>query len=278
MRKDLIQLNTRINQNSVGDYGKNVEKLSDEKEGKQKRKSKAFIEEAITSLNNHYLWWCNELLPAALGGEAPLAKVVAQILLNHHLPDNPNKLNQIDAEYFSQDHNRHIDLLNFARFVRENYTSESEMEEATIKQLAQVVSTGVDIWRDDNAISTQKNDSAVAKLWDHFCSCYLPFASNSQFVEAGVKEARIVSTTGKKLRALLRLCHLPVFFVWKSEAFDKHSSKSPPNLDCDHWTKLDPSEWSHQACEKREMETSDECSPQKPFPKREVGEETEEHL
>jgi hypothetical protein len=54
MRKYLIQLNTRINRNSFGDYGKNVlEKLSDEKKGKQKRKSEAFIEEAITSLDNH---------------------------------------------------------------------------------------------------------------------------------------------------------------------------------------------------------------------------------
>jgi hypothetical protein len=62
MRKDLIQLNTRINRNSFGDYGKNVlEKLSDEKKVKQKRKSEAFIEETITSLNNHYLRWCNEL-------------------------------------------------------------------------------------------------------------------------------------------------------------------------------------------------------------------------
>jgi hypothetical protein len=53
---DLIQLNTRINRNSFGDYGKNVlEKLSDEKKGKQKRKSEAFIEEAITSLDNQYL-------------------------------------------------------------------------------------------------------------------------------------------------------------------------------------------------------------------------------
>ena len=125
-----------------------------------------FIEDAMISLDNHYLRWCNELLPAALGGEAPLATVVTRILLDHHLPDNPNEQNQIDAEYFSQDHNnRHIDLLDFARFVRENYTSESEMEEATIKQLAQVVSTGVDIWNDDDAISTETtNDSAVAKV------------------------------------------------------------------------------------------------------------------
>jgi hypothetical protein len=98
MQKDLIQLNTRINWNSFRDYGENVEKLPGEKKGKQKRKSEAFIEEAMISLDNHYLRWCNELLPAALGGEAPLATVVARILLDHHLPDNPNEQNQIDAE------------------------------------------------------------------------------------------------------------------------------------------------------------------------------------
>jgi hypothetical protein len=55
MRKDLVELKVRINWNSFGDYGsKNLEKLSDEKKEKQKieRKSEAFIEYAITSLNN----------------------------------------------------------------------------------------------------------------------------------------------------------------------------------------------------------------------------------
>jgi hypothetical protein len=78
----------------------------------------------MASLNNHYLWWWNELSPAALGGVVPLAKIVARILLSHHLPDNPNKQNQIDAEYFSQDHDRHVDLLNFASFVRKRSTQE----------------------------------------------------------------------------------------------------------------------------------------------------------
>jgi hypothetical protein len=166
MRKDLVTLKTRTNGNSFGDYGKNLEKLSDEKKEKQKRKSETFIEEAMTSLDNHYLRWCNKLLPAALSGEAPLAKIVACILLSHHLPDNPNEQNQIDAEYFSQDHNRHVDLLDFACFVRKNYTRENEMEEATIKLLAQVVSEGVDIWKeaDDEATSTEANDSGAAKL------------------------------------------------------------------------------------------------------------------
>ncbi len=91
-----------------------------------------------------------------MGGEAPLAKIVAGILLDHHLPDNPHEQNQIDAEYFSHGHDRHVDLLNFASFVRKNYTRETEMEEATIKLLVQVVSTGVDIWEEDGEAITKK--------------------------------------------------------------------------------------------------------------------------
>ena len=86
MRKDLVAMNARINQNLFGDYTKNLDQLSEEKKEKQKRKSLVFIEEAIASLDKHYLRWCNVLLPAALGGEAPLAKTVARILLNNPLP------------------------------------------------------------------------------------------------------------------------------------------------------------------------------------------------
>jgi hypothetical protein len=163
-----------------------------------------------------------------LGGEAPLAKIVAHILLSHHLPDNPNEQNQIDAEYFSQDNNQHVDLLNFACFVRKNYTRENEMEEATIKLLAQVVSRGVDIWKeaDNEATSTEANDSGVAKLRDHFCNCYLPLASNSHFVEAGVKEARIVSTTGRneELRSVYAICRSCLFGKLKP------STNTPPRV------------------------------------------------
>jgi hypothetical protein len=70
----------------------------------------------------------------------------------------PNEQKQIDIENFSKDHNRHINLLNFARFVRENNIREPEMDEAS-KLLAQVVSTRDDIWKEDELIS--QNDSAV---------------------------------------------------------------------------------------------------------------------
>jgi hypothetical protein len=54
MLKDLAEMKTRINWNSFGDYGKNLEKLSDVKKEKEKRKSETFIvKEAITSLDNH---------------------------------------------------------------------------------------------------------------------------------------------------------------------------------------------------------------------------------
>jgi hypothetical protein len=161
MRKDLEKLKTRIDRNTFGDYATNLQNLSDEKKLKQKRKSEAFLDEPITSLDNHDLRWCNELLSAALGGEEPLAKVVVHILLKHHLPDTPSS--QIDGEYFSTDHKWHLDLLDFASFVRKKYTREVEMDETT-KRLAQVIATGrFEIWTNDEQIITQ-NDSEAAKL------------------------------------------------------------------------------------------------------------------
>jgi hypothetical protein len=55
-----------------------------------------------------------------------------------------------------------------------------------------------------------QNDAA---LRDHFCSMHLPLASNSQFVEAGVKEAKIVSTAGRneELRSACAICRSFLF-------------------------------------------------------------------
>jgi hypothetical protein len=52
MQKDLVALKTRISWTSFGYYGKNIDKLSDKK--KEKQRSETFVEEAITSLGNHY--------------------------------------------------------------------------------------------------------------------------------------------------------------------------------------------------------------------------------
>jgi hypothetical protein len=76
-----------------------------------------------------------------------------------------------------------------------------------MQMLAQAVAVGVDIWNAYAEAATE-TDPAVVKLRNHFCSCYLPLASNSQFVEAGVKEAKIVSTTGRneELRSVYAIC------------------------------------------------------------------------
>ena len=68
------------------------------------------------------------------------------------------------------------------------------MDEA-IQGLAQLVAAGVDIWKEYEA--GNKTDSVVAKFRGSFWNCYLPLASNSLSVEAGVKEAKIVSTIGR---------------------------------------------------------------------------------
>jgi hypothetical protein len=84
MRKDLEILQTRMPRNTFGDYDKNLQNLSGETRGgetrgKQKQKSEVLILEAMDNLDEHCLRWCNELLSAAFGGEARLAKIVAQV-------------------------------------------------------------------------------------------------------------------------------------------------------------------------------------------------------
>jgi hypothetical protein len=71
-----------------------------------------------------------------------------------------------------------------------------------------------------------QNDSEAAKLRDHFCNCYLLLASNSQFVEAGVKEAKIVSTTGRNEE----LCS--VYVICRSFLFGKlePTKNTPPRI------------------------------------------------
>ena len=85
-------------------------------------------------------------MSAASGGEASLAKIVSHILHSHLLVDNPNELNQVNVEYFSKDHNRHIDLLDFAGFINGKYTVGAEMDGMT-RQFVRVVATEVDIWK-----------------------------------------------------------------------------------------------------------------------------------
>jgi hypothetical protein len=106
---------------------------------------------------------------------------VVQALPNHHHPNDPNDQNQIDVERCLKDHDRRIDLLDLASFVRKSCASRDAETRATTKLLAEVVATQADIWRDD----------------DHFCSTCLPLASDSQLVKAGLKEAKVISTTGR---------------------------------------------------------------------------------
>jgi hypothetical protein len=253
MRKDLENLKTRTEQKSFGDHDTNLMNFEGEKkqlqqksfgdhdtnlmnfEGEQKqlqkKKSEAFIEEATVLLDKHCLRWRNELLAAASGGEAPFGEIAARVLLNHHLPDNPCKLNQIDANCFSKDHGRHVDLLDFASFVRASHKqrgNEAEMDEST-KMSAEVVATGVDIWEEDNDGALAQNDAA---LRDHFCSVHLPLASNSLFAEAGVKEAKIVSTAGRneELRSACAICRS--FLLQGTEADHECSGQCLPNLSC----------------------------------------------
>jgi hypothetical protein len=129
--------------------------------------------------------------------------------------ENPNQQDQIDVECCSKDHDRNLDLLDFASFVRQNCTRRETEMGPTTKLSAELVARGVDVWKEEDGALTQNNAGTVA-LRDSFfsSSVCLPLASTSHFVEASVKEAKIVLTTGRneELRSVCAICG-SFFFV-----------------------------------------------------------------
>jgi hypothetical protein len=108
---------------------------------------------------------------------------------------------------------RHLNPLDFEAFVRQNHTQRETEMEPTTKLLAELVRRGVDIWKQEDGVLTQ-NDAATVALRDHFCSVSLPLASNSQFAEAGVKEAKIFLTTGRN-EELHSVCAISRSFLFE---------------------------------------------------------------
>jgi hypothetical protein len=87
----------------------------------------------------------------------------------------------------------------------------------TDQQLVELVGRGVNIWKQEDGVLTQ-NDA----LRDHFCSVCLPLASNSQFAEAGVKEAKIVSATGRN-EELRSVCAISRSFLFERLKLTKNT-------------------------------------------------------
>jgi hypothetical protein len=148
----------------------------------QASKVDSFISLALDACHKHFKrWMSKDLLPAAMLSEQPLAAIVARIIL-----EQPPKEAFDPPEHASQVHKRSFVLLDFQEFIASGIDVGNVYEPMTL-HVAQLLLEGVDM-RDMTA-------PTVYQAWMY--STYLPLASHTQFVEAGVKEAKIVSQSDR---------------------------------------------------------------------------------
>jgi hypothetical protein len=169
------------------EYRTSLHLLTPQQQEKHKTKATKFISLAQDSLHKHYKrCMSKKLLPAALLSERPLASVVAIAMLQ--LPPETLATLSFDEVFPSAVHKRSIVLEDFLAFVRNNLVVDNEVYEPMALHVANMMlHEGTNI-RDMTSPSIYHN-------WMY--STYLPLASHTQFVEAGVKEAKIVSTTDR---------------------------------------------------------------------------------
>ena len=120
-----------------------------------------------------------------LGSDNESVQAFALFYFNKEIPD---------TTFYSTAHKESInvrELIEFVRkggFVREKVKDLHDHESA-IKELA------------DGILLTSANISPEVMTLKEFIECtYLPFPCHTQFVEAGVKDAALVSQTGKEER------------------------------------------------------------------------------
>lgn len=158
--------------------------MAEEAAAAQKTKFHRFLDIAIEAIEKHFRRWCmKHLLPAALLSEYEIATVVAMVMTNKDWNDT------LPDEYWSIVHAKTFRRSSYHAFVRERLlpTQEQQRFEAFALKAAELLLGG-----------SEFRNKLNPDPFKHFLySAYLPLPSNTQFVEAGVKEAKIVSCTDR---------------------------------------------------------------------------------
>ena len=188
MHCDLCSMKSRMqkagNYKAFEDFNKTLSYLKNPKE--QTDMATRFIDIAMTSLKKHFdRWTTAALLPAALLMEVTLARVIGRVLTGSAV---------VAGERFrSTVHDQIIDLEAFHEFVlHETIMTEGEEPQYTHQATAaslRVLAGTIDL-RGTNTPNPEE-------LQEYFWKKFLPLASHTQSVEAGVKEANLVSTTNR---------------------------------------------------------------------------------
>jgi len=162
-------------------------------------KLKVFIHNASEALHKHFRRWIGvALLPCGLMSEAPLARVVSSIMLDHACPTNfgddvvYNPFSQRHT-FKSEVHKDHdpIHLEGFYNFLKKNVIDTDTPYCLESRQAAEYVANGGDL----RSFNYNEEIHGSLRLFMH--STYLALACHTHFVERFVKEAKYVSATDR---------------------------------------------------------------------------------
>ena len=155
-----------------------------------KKKAELFISVAIESLDKHFSRWANrQLLPASLLAEGPLAAVTARVMLGIKHP----KMNPFKRFFVSTVHCEVFDMLEYQTFVSHLLVTE-EYEGNFAAMDITAARRVLHELEDMRSFNTSKKPS---KMKEYLLEMYLPLACHTQGVESAVKEAKLVSPTGR---------------------------------------------------------------------------------
>jgi hypothetical protein len=148
----------------------------------------------MENLHEHFSRWVTSLLPAALLGDSRAAEIVAHFACG----TEPDTFDTHESEC----HDRIMDLLKFYEFLKKRGANPptDKWPEFVLGCAAAIANS--------NKLSETRNDLMEA--------AYLASPSSAHFVETGVKEARLVSMTGrnKELRSAYAI-------IRSNDVFDK---------------------------------------------------------
>jgi hypothetical protein len=186
------------------DWRRSLLNLEPEQKEEQWKKVRLFLEQAKKSLTKHFTRWTNELLPLALGGDKETSKVVAKRILvlmgseqASHLPN----LSLPDDWVSLPSHDRDVNIVDFERFIVGSATCLPELMDTLLVTIANTIINDIDLW-DKNA------QPGVVHLRKQFCLKKMALGSNTHISERAVKEAKLVSATGKgeEMRSIMAIC------------------------------------------------------------------------
>lgn len=169
----------------------------------QKAKAKGLVTEAMDSLEKHFLRWATqELLPAALMAEAPYARAVARLILGVPALESDEPFSH---SIKSEVHNDIINSVFFERFIRLKFEKTLTRDGCDIDNdrslmfPREVILAAEALLADNEDVNVLRNitEPSPTIYQDYLWSNYLPLASQTQFVESGVKDASNVSKTGR---------------------------------------------------------------------------------